>query len=128
MRRVRPEPRVIEWLNAANDDELYLSVISLGEIWRGFTLLRDPNRRSQLEQWIQKDVREWFAARILPVSDTVAERWGILDAERQLRGAPLNIADGLIAATALEHGLTVVTHNGKDFAGLGVEIVDPWKV
>ena len=48
MRRVRPEPRVIEWLKATNDDELYLSVITLGEIWKGFTLLRDRNRRSEL--------------------------------------------------------------------------------
>jgi predicted nucleic acid-binding protein len=128
MRRVRPEPRVIEWLEAANDKELYLSVITLGEIWKGFTLLRDPNRRSQLERWLQKEVREWFAERILPVSEAVAERWGILDGERQLRGIPLNTADGLIAATALEHDLILVTRNGKDFSGLGVEIIDPWKV
>jgi predicted nucleic acid-binding protein len=127
MRRVRPEQRVIEWLKAVNDDELYLSVITIGEIWKGFTLLRDATRRAQLEQWLEREVRDWFAERILPVNEAVAERWGVLEAERQLRGAPLNTADGLIAATALEHDLTLVTHNGKDFVGLGVQILDPWK-
>jgi predicted nucleic acid-binding protein len=127
MRRVRPEQRVIEWLKAVNDDELYLSVITIGEIWKGFTLLRDATRRAQLEQWLESEVRDWFAERILPVNEAVAERWGVLEAERQLRGAPLNTADGLIAATALEHDLTLVTHNGKDFVGLGVQILDPWK-
>jgi|ERR1700694_382415 len=127
MRRVRPEQRVIEWLKAVNDDELYLSVITIGEIWKGFTLLRDATRRAQLEQWLEREVHDWFAERILPVNEAVAERWGVLEAERQLRGAPLNTADGLIAATALEHDLTLVTHNGKDFVGLGVQIFDPWK-
>src|SRR5947209_3622529 len=111
MRRVRPDPRVIQWLQAANDNELYLSVITLGEIWKGLTLLPDSIRRSQLERWLQKEVRDWFAERILPVSKAVAERWGILEGERQMRGAPLNTADGLIAATALEHDLTLVTRN-----------------
>ena len=127
MRRIRPEQRVVEWLKTANDNELYLSVITLGEIWKGFTLLRDATRRVQLEQWLQRDVRDWFGDRILPVNEAVAERWGVLEGERQMRGAPLNTADGLIAATALEHDLILVTHNGKDFAGLGVKIIDPWK-
>jgi predicted nucleic acid-binding protein len=127
MRRIRPEPRVIEWLKAANDNELYLSVITLGEIWKGFTLLRDANRRAQLEEWLERDVRDWFADRILPVNEAVSERWGVLEGERQLRGMPLNTADGLIAATAIEHDLTLVTCNSKDFTGLDVKIIDPWK-
>ena len=57
----------------------------------------------------------------------VADRWGRLDGERQLRGLPLNTADGMIAATALEHGLTLVTRNVKDFAGLGVPLLNPWE-
>jgi predicted nucleic acid-binding protein len=128
MRRIRPEPRLIEWLKAANDDELYLSVITLGEIWKGFTLLRDATRRTQLEEWLEKDVRDWFADRILPVNEAVAERWGVLEGDRQLRGVPLNTADGLIAATALEHDLNLVTRNGKDFTGLGVQVINPWEL
>ncbi len=75
---------------------------------------------------ISEDVPSWFQDRILPVTLMIAERWGVLDGERQLAGRPMNIADGMIAATALEHDLTVVTRNVKDFAGLGVAVFSPW--
>ena len=68
----------------------------------------------------------WFPGRVLPVTETIAERWGELDGKRQLAGRPLNAPDGMIAATALEHGLTLVTRNVKDFAGLGVVLLNPW--
>jgi predicted nucleic acid-binding protein len=68
-----------------------------------------------------------FGKRILPITQAVAERWGILDSQRQMAGHPLGIADGMIAATAFEHNLTVVTRNAKDFAGLGVPIFNPWE-
>jgi len=126
--RPRPEPRVANWLKANDDDQLYVSVITLGEIRKGFTCVSEDKRRLKLERWLEEDLRPWFANRILPVDEAVAERWGVLDGKRQLRGTPLNTADGLIAATALEHGLTVVTRNVKDFAGLGVEVFNPWDV
>jgi predicted nucleic acid-binding protein len=69
----------------------------------------------------------WFASNLLPVTREIAERWGRLTIQAQRRGMTLATADGLIAATALEHGLTLVTHNVKDFSGLGLAIVDPWR-
>jgi len=75
---------------------------------------------------IHEQVPSWFQDRILPVTRTIAERWGVLDGDRQLAGRPMNIADGMIAATALEHDLTVVTRNVKDFAELGVTVFSPW--
>jgi toxin FitB len=107
--------------------QLYVSVITLGEIQKGFTIVSDPSRRLQLRRWLEEELHPWFAGRILPVDEAVAERWGALDGERQLQGAPLNTADGLIAATALEHDLTMVTRNVKDFAGLGVNVLNPWE-
>jgi len=80
-----------------------------------------------LERWLDEELHPWFAGRVLPVDEVIAERWGTLDGERQLQGAPLNTADGLIAATALEQGLTLVTRNVKDFAGLGVDVFNPWE-
>ena len=68
-----------------------------------------------------------FSGRILPVTQSVADRWGILSAERQLKGTPISMADGLIAATALEHNLALVTRNGKDFANLSLPLVSPWE-
>jgi predicted nucleic acid-binding protein len=67
---------------------------------------------------IEAIVPSWFAGRILPVTQAIAESWGVLEGQRQLAGRPLGVADGMIAATALEHGLTLVTRNVKDFAGL----------
>lgn len=122
-----PEPRVLQWLDAVDNDLVFLSAITLGEIRKGCDLLDVGKRRSQLENWLNNDVRIWFANRILPVDDAIAERWGALDAQRQRQGMPLNTADGLIAATALEHGLKLVTHNVADFRNLGLEVIDPWK-
>lgn len=125
--RPKPEPEVIQWLDDADDLRLFLSVVSLGEIFKGITVLPEGKRRQQLQQWVVETLRPWFDGRILPVSESVAERWGVLAGECQLTGRPLNVADGLIAATALEHGLTVVTRNVKDFSNLGVSVLDLWR-
>jgi predicted nucleic acid-binding protein len=117
---------VEEWLDDADDERLFFSVVSLGEILKGITILPNSKRRGELQQWLDETLRPWFEGRILPVSEPIAERWGIMAGECQLRGMPLKVADGLIAATALEHGLTVVTRNIRDFADLGVTIFDPW--
>jgi predicted nucleic acid-binding protein len=124
--RPKSDVQVEKWLEDADDERLYLSVISLGELFKGLTLLPESKRRSQLEEWVEITLRSWFAGRILPVTEGIAERWGKLAGECQVRGTPLTVADGLIAATALEHGLTVVTRNVRDFAELGVSIVNPW--
>jgi toxin FitB len=127
MTRRHPESRVSRWLDDADDDQLYFSVVSLGEILRGVTVLRESKRRSQLQQWLDETLRPWFQGRILPVDEPIAERWGVLAGQRQLIGRPLKVADGFIAATALEHDLTVVTRNVEDFDGLGVGIFNPWE-
>lgn len=101
--------------------------MTLGELRRGIALLHENSpRRLELERLIVEKVPSWFQERILAVTAPIAERWGVLDAERQLAGRPLNIADGMIAATALEHDLTLVTRNVKDFADLGVRLLNPW--
>ena len=121
-----PEPRVSAWVDAQDNASLFLSVVSVGELRRGFTVLPQSKRRTQLEQWFEQHLLPLFAGRILPITQSVGDRWGVLSGECQLRGTPLNMADGMIAATALEHGLTLVTRNVKDFAGLGVVLLNPW--
>jgi predicted nucleic acid-binding protein len=122
----RPDPRVTNWVEAQDNTSLHLSVVSVGELRRGFALLPPGKRRFQLEQWFEQYLLPLFANRILPVTQSVSNGWGVLGAECQLRGTPLNTADGMIAATALEHDLTIVTRNEKDFAGLGVVVLNPW--
>jgi len=126
MTRPRPQASVSKWLEEADDNELYFSVVSLGEILKGITILPEGKRRRDLKCWLDETLRPWFQGRILPVSELVAERWGVLAAECQLGGRTLKVADGFIAATALEHDLTIVTRNVKDFVCLGVTVFNPW--
>ncbi len=123
----RPDACVESWILSQGGD-LYLSVITLGELRKGFTLLSTGDvRRARLERWFHDDLLTLFAGRILPVTQAVAERWGVLEAERRIQGRPLNMAGGLIAAPALEHGLSLVTRNVRDFEDLGLRVVNPWE-
>jgi toxin FitB len=124
---LRPEPRVIAWLNQQANEGLYLSVVTIGELRRGFITMPEGPRRTRLERWLETDVMLWFGERILPVTKEIADRWGVLDGTCQMRGTPANTADGLIAATALEHDLSVVTRNTKHFALFGVTMLNPWE-
>ena len=127
MPRPRPDASVAAWLKRQAKETLFVSVVTMGELRRGITLLAErSSRRAELERMIHGKVPSWFDDRILPVTRTIAEQWGVLDGERQLAGRPLNVADGMIAATALEHRLTLVTRNVKDFAGLGLVLLNPW--
>jgi toxin FitB len=76
--RPRSDPRVEKWLDDEDDTQPFLSVVSLGEIFKGVTILRDSKRRQQLQQWVENTLRPWFEGRILPVTERIAERWGIL--------------------------------------------------
>ena len=107
-------------------EQLFLSVVSPGEMIKGLTVLPASKRRRELQRWISETLRPWFDGRILPVTERIAERWGVLAGECHLKGRGLSVADGLIVATALERDLTVATRNVRDFANLGVGIFDPW--
>jgi len=107
--RVRPEPRVLEWMQAADEALLYLSVLTLGEIRKGVARLVHSKRRTQLGTWLEVELHICFAGRVLPIDVGVTDRWGWL------------------AATALHHNLTVVSRNASDFAGAQVPVVNPWE-
>ena len=121
-----PHPDVADFLVRAGRKHVYASVVTIGEICKGIAGLPESRRRSELRNWLDEVMRPWFEGRILPVTEGVAERWGTLTAEQRLRGRQITMADGLIAATALEHGLTLVTRNVKDFEGLDVALINPW--
>lgn len=121
-----PNSRVMEFLIQAGRENVHASVVTVGEICKGIAALPESNKRRELRDWLDLVMRPWFAGRLLPVTEEIAERWGILTAEERHRGRQLTMADGLIAATALEHGLTLATRNVKDFEHLGVSILNPW--
>jgi predicted nucleic acid-binding protein len=125
--RVNPDPRVLSWLEAAEETVLYLSVLTLGEIRRGVAALTQGKRRALLESWLEIDLRARFAGRTLPIDAAIADRWGALAAEVKAKGAVLSAIDGLLAATALHHNLTIVSRNVGDFGHTQVPVLDPWK-
>ena len=125
--RERPDARVVQWLRAQAMATLFLSAITIGEIRKGLVVIPEGSRRAELQRWFHEELLMWFGGRILPVTSLIADRWGQLDGECQLRGTPLKTADGIIAATALEHQLTLVTRNVRDFVDLGVTILNPWE-
>lgn len=125
--RDKPEPRVLSWLDAVDESQLYLSVLTLGEIRKGASALPESRRRSHLEVWLESQVKVRFSGRILPISDDIAERWGWLAAEAKMRGRSLPVIDGLLAATALHHNLVLVSRNVTDFLTTRVPILNPWQ-
>lgn len=115
--RVGSEPQVEAFLREAGKARVYLSVLSLGEIVKGIASLPQSKRRIALEEWLESEMRPWFADRILPVSAAVAERWGLISAACKPRGTPLAVVDGLLAATALEHDLPKILLAPRQLGG-----------
>src|SRR5258708_7428087 len=124
----KPDQRVKQWLEAADSNSLYASVLTFGEIRRGIERLDPGKRRTHLETWLEKDLHQWVENRLLSIDEAIANRWGLLAAAAQRNGTPLAIVDGLLSATALEHTLTVVTRNSADFTSAGVSILNPWQI
>jgi toxin FitB len=125
--RIKPEPRVVAWMQAAEETLLYLSVLTLGEIRKGLAGLPQGKRRTSLETWLEIELGARFAGRILPIDVSVADRWGPLAASARREGRTLSAIAGLLAATALHHNLTVVSRNVSDFADTRVQVLNPWK-
>ena len=122
----KPEPRVTAWIESTDENLLYLSVLTLGEIRKGLVSLRDAARRVVLEAWMDSDLILRFAERILRIDREVADRWGRLAAKAAAVKSPLPVIGGLLAATALHQNLTLVTRNTKDIAVTGVPVFNPW--
>jgi predicted nucleic acid-binding protein len=120
-----PNRGVLEWLGDVGEDELFLSVLTLGELKRGIEGLPHGKRKERLLRDYGV-LRSRFSSRVLAVTDLVAERWGDLSAEARRAGRHLHVVDGLVGATALVFGLIVVTRNVRDFASTPVPLHDPW--
>jgi predicted nucleic acid-binding protein len=125
--RPRPEPRILEWLEATDEALLFLSVLTLGEIRKGVAGLAAGRRRTLLEAWLEVDLPARFKGRVLPIDAAVADQWGALAAEAKRKGRAVATVDGLLAATALHFDLTLVSRNVQDFALLPVRLLDLWE-
>lgn len=123
LRRREPDVKVVDWMAARPATTLYLSVLTLGELRKGIEGVAEGNRKRRLLDWLEVELTAYFAGRILPVDAAVANRWGRLLAQA---GRPVPAIDSLLAATALAHGLTLVTRNLKDFQHPDLAVLDPW--
>jgi len=120
----QPNTQVVSWLKSVPNHHLGISALTLGEIRKGAEKLTDSRNKTKIVQWLEIDLVEWFANRIVTIDARVADKWGYLCAENP-RSLPA--VDCLLAASALSHGLTLVTRNSKDFEMIkGLELLNPW--
>ena len=125
MRRLKPDQRVTAFLGRCPLSQLYISSVISAEIRFGIHSA-EPFRQADLDTWFRNDIRPMFHGRILEITEDVMFRWRVLVEEGRKAGRTFSQPDLIIAATALEHGLTLVTRNVRDFAGLGLVILNPW--
>lgn len=123
LRRKQPNPAVVAWVQARPASTLYLSVLTLGELRKGIATLGEGAKQQALNDWLQVELPQFFTGRVLQIDTAVADRWGSLMAQA---GRPMPAIDSLLAATALVHGLQMVTRNQKDFDYPGLQTINPW--
>lgn len=121
----QPNPGLIAWMGATDEDRLFLSVVSLAELRYGIERLADGKRRSRLEQWLQDDLPLRFEGRLLPVDAAVADAWGRTVSRNEAVGHPISTIDAFLAATAEVHQMTLLTRDVSDFSLLKA-VVNPW--
>jgi predicted nucleic acid-binding protein len=122
----RPDPKVVAFLHETDEDRLFISVITLGELRRGVALKAEGKAKSSLDAWLRADLRERFSGRIVDITAAIADEWGELMGDAKRRGITLHAMDGFLAATARTHDKTFVTRNVRDFAPFGVQLLNPW--
>jgi toxin FitB len=122
----QPNPAVLQWVDSVDENILFLSVITIGEIKRGIEKLPDSKRKSVLQDWLEDDLLIRFREKILPIDAAVMLVWGQLAADLEKQGKPMPAVDSLIAATCLQGRLDLVTRNEGDFVNSGVTVVNPW--
>jgi tRNA(fMet)-specific endonuclease VapC len=123
----KPNSKVVEFVDTLDNDDVYLSVITIGEITKGIEKLPRSKRKQELHIWLKEDLLVRFSGKIIPIDNDVITEWGSLTARLELVGKLIPAIDSLIAATALTYTLALVTRNVNDFEGSGVEIVNPWE-
>ena len=125
--RAEPSPKVMAWIDGQEEQNLYLSVITLGEIEKGIAKLVEGRKKMQLQAWLADELMERFNGRIFGITTEVARCWGTMLGESEKKGRSLPVFDALIAATAITNGLIVVTRNTADMNGSGATLLDPWE-
>jgi toxin FitB len=124
--RPQPDENVISWIQVQDENNLYLSVLTFGEIEKGIEKAQDQSRKRKLQLWVEQDLKQRFVNRIIAIDLDISVRWGAIQGQAELAGKPLPVIDGLIAVSGLVHNCIVVTRNITDMEQSAVELLNPW--
>jgi predicted nucleic acid-binding protein len=123
----QPDKKVIQWLDSIEEEQLYISVITVGEIQRGIELLTESHRKTELLVWMNNGLIKRFENRIISLDLPTMLQWGSLTARMESNGQPISLMDSLIIASALQHNFIIATRNISDFLPCGVQLINPWE-
>lgn len=123
----RPDPGVVAWVGEADEDRIFISVITIAELRHGIERLPVGVRRDRLDHWLTEQVPLRFGERVLAVDAETADAWGRVMARGEATGRSPGTMDAFIAATVLQHDMTLVTRNASDFEPLGLRMINPWR-
>lgn len=124
--KTKPNKNVVSWIKNIKEEDLYLSVLTFGEIHKGLKKLTNIVKKSKLQKWIDFDLKERFKNRVLPIDIDVAKIWGQIQGKAELDGKPMPAIDSLIAATGLANNLIVVSRNVTDMEQSDAVLYNPW--
>jgi predicted nucleic acid-binding protein len=123
----KPDKSLLNWIKQKDEIDFYLSVLTIGELYKGISKLEESKKKQTLTQWVESDLTKRFENRILPINGSVAKKWGEIQGRAEQEGKKMPVIDSLIAATGLVHDFQVVTRNTKDMETSGVTVFNPWE-
>ena len=125
--RQKPSRKVIKWIKKEDESNLFISVLTLGELHKGIEKLPESKRKEKFHNWVENDLKERFWNKIIDIDIQVAMMWGKIQGMTERIGRPMPAIDSLIAATGITYHLTVVSRNTSDMKESGVALLNPWK-
>ncbi len=125
--RRQPEEKVIRWMESIDEEKLFISVITIGEIQHGIERLPESHRKTELLVWMNNGLAKRFEQRVIPLDMSAMLMWGSLAARMERTGQPMAVMDSFIVATALKNNLIIATRNVTDFIPCGVQVINPWE-
>ena len=124
--RRQPKPRLVDWLDSIDEEKLFISVITVGEVQRGIEWLPDSRRKTELLVWMNNGLLTRFVGRMIPIDAATMFLWGSLVTHLEAAGQPMGVMDSLILASALQNNLIIATRNVADFLPSGAQVINPW--
>ena len=123
----KPSSTVIKWLRSCQEESLFLSSLTIGEIQKGISRLPDSRKRKKLQRWLDSELTQRFDRRIIGIDFKVAQKWGEIQASSEIAGVKMPVIDSLIASIGIVYDMTVVTRNIGDMKNSGVRLFNPWE-